>query len=52
MMDNNVTVKKNVVEGEEDGGGDGNNGGLGELEPMTVDAMGRMTTTRRGRGQS
>jgi hypothetical protein len=33
-MDNNITIKKNMV----------------EFEATTVDAMGRMTTTRGGRG--
>jgi hypothetical protein len=50
-IDNNVTIKKNTVLGEEDRGGDGN-GGLGDFEATRVDAMGRMTTTRGGRGQS
>ncbi len=34
-----------MVEGEKDGSGDGNDGGLGECEATMVDAAGRMTTT-------
>ncbi len=52
IIDNIVTIKKNTVEGDKDSGGDGNSGGLGEFEATMVDATGRMTTTRGGRGQS
>ncbi len=36
----------------EDGGSDGKDGGLGEYEGTTVDAVGGMATTRGRRGQS
>ncbi len=35
----------------EDGGGDGDNGGLGKYEGRMVDAVGGMATTRGGRRQ-
>jgi hypothetical protein len=36
---------------EEDGGGNGNDGGLGECEGAMVDDVGGMATTREGKGQ-
>jgi hypothetical protein len=42
MTSNNVTIKQN--------GGDGNNDGLGKCEGTMVDTAGRMTTTRKERG--
>ncbi len=51
MMDDNIIIKQNAVEGEGNGGGDGDDGELGECEGTMVDAASKMTRTRRGRGQ-
>ncbi len=36
---------------EEDGGSNGDDGGLGKCEDTTMDAVGGMATTKEGRGQ-